>query len=185
MVNGKAKGNAWERKSAKELSKSLTDGASEYAVWRSNSSGGHSTILAKKGAEQGYSSKQVGDLVATGSDFELVNQFFDKFFVECKALKDFSLMPPINKKEEDILKQVLEEIRISQGKSPLVFLKRNNKAIVVITTGDSGRLLYKYVSSKESLIYEREEDKFYVIPYPLLLDKISGFLKSIQLLNED
>ncbi len=182
MVNPKQKGNEWERKSAKALSSRLTEGNSEYAIWRSNSSGGHSTILAKKEKESGYASKQVGDLVATGNEWEYVNQFFELFFVECKALKDFSLIPPVNKKEEDILSQVFREIEVSGGKSPIVILKRNNKSVVIITTGDSGRLLYKYVSSKQSLIYVKEDVNFYVFPYDIFLDNIMGFLKSRNLL---
>jgi hypothetical protein len=178
MVNPKTKGNDWERKSAKTLSSKLTQGNSEYAIWRSNSSGGHSTILAKKNKEMGYSSKQAGDLVATGNEWEYVNKFFELFFVECKALKDFSLIPPVNKKENDILNQVFREIEVSGGKSPIVILKRNNKSIVIITTGIKGKSLYKYIASKESLIYINNEIEFFVFPYELFLDNIVSFLKS-------
>ena len=131
-MNTKQKGNTFERKIAKILSLRLTNNKDEYACWRTASSGGMATINNyKKSKSLKEQSGDIKQVIQKGIYKELDN-FFDKFFVECKALKQFDLTPPHNKQILDIVSQ-LENEKNQCDKFILFILKRNNKDILIFT----------------------------------------------------
>lgn len=131
-MNTKQKGNTFERKIAKILSLRLTNNKDEYACWRTASSGGMTTINKNKKSKSLES--QSGDIkqVTEKGIYKDLDNFFDKFFVECKALKQFDLTPPYNKQILNIVSQ-LENERNQSNKLIFFILKRNNKDILIFT----------------------------------------------------
>jgi hypothetical protein len=163
-VNGKAKGNAYEREICKKLSKLLTLGEEEYAVWRSASSGAVATNILKKNnkTKESFLKAHSGDIVQAipVGQFPNLDIFFSKFFVETKFYKDLSLYPPYNKELKTFVSQLISE-KESSGKDILFIFKANNKADIVFTDHNfsSNVNLYNslqmtvYVSGKALDIY--------------------------------
>lgn len=81
MVNGKAKGNAYERELCRKISLWISEGQFDDLIWRSASSGAVHTIRSKKSATKGDYRSQVGDLC---SIHEMSAAFMNKFGVEAK-----------------------------------------------------------------------------------------------------
>jgi hypothetical protein len=134
-VNGKAKGNAYEREICKKISKLLTLGAEDYAVWRSASSGAVATNIGKKSkTKESFLKSQSGDIaqVIPKGQYEKLDEFFDKFFVETKFYKDLSLYPPYTKELKTFVAQLLGEKETS-GKDIIFIFKANNKSDIVFT----------------------------------------------------
>src|SRR5574343_851909 len=78
MVQGKSKGNSFERLIAKQLSLWLSEGKSDCCIWRSASSGSVATQRAKQNKE---SKNFYGDLSPTD---DIAQYLFDYFVIECK-----------------------------------------------------------------------------------------------------
>ena len=96
-INSKAKGNDWERKSARILSLILSDGKKTDLFWRTASSGALATVTKK------YDT-QMGDIQSVNKGFKL------KYHVECKSLSKISIFP-MSKKLKDILDKLSEKER--------------------------------------------------------------------------
>jgi hypothetical protein len=134
-VNGKAKGNSYERKICKELSKLLTLGEEEYAVWRSASSGAVATNLHKKTrTKESFLKSNSGDItqVIPQGEYKKLDEFFSKYFVETKHYKTFNLTPPFTKDIKEIFKQLKGEKEVS-GKDIIFIFKANNREELLIT----------------------------------------------------
>jgi hypothetical protein len=84
---GKRKGSSFERKICKELSlwvSSGLSGAKTDIFWRSAMSGGRATVMGRKGQKI----RQSGDICAVAPEG---HAFCDKWFVECKNIKELGL----------------------------------------------------------------------------------------------
>ena len=80
-VKSSAKGAAYERHCASELSLWITCDSTSDAVWRSAASGARATRQAAQGDRP---VAHVGDLVPALAE---AHEFFDQFVVECKRVK--------------------------------------------------------------------------------------------------
>lgn len=130
-MNVKAKGNKFEREIAEKLSLWLTKGAEKKAVWRSDSSGGTATMLAKKNEEQRYAIANSGDLksVCDRGLYPLVDTYFDNFVVETKHYKSIDFYPPFNKVLTSFFDACIREKEVTKKKSVLI-IKANNRKVL-------------------------------------------------------
>jgi hypothetical protein len=135
-VNGKAKGNAYERKICKDLSHLLTQGKEDYAVWRSASSGAVATVLRKKptNIKESFLKAHTGDIVQAipQGQYPELDNFFNRFFVETKFYKDLSLYPPFSKELRGFISQLSHEKEAS-GKFIFFVFKANNREELIFT----------------------------------------------------
>jgi len=131
-MNTKQKGNTFEREIAKKLSLFLTNNEDEYGCWRTASSGGMTTINKNK-KSKGLEN-QSGDIkqVIQKGIYKDLDEFFDKYFVECKSLKSFDLTPPYNKEILNIISQLQNEKK-QCNKFIFLVVKRNRKDILIFT----------------------------------------------------
>lgn len=131
-MNTKKKGNTFEREVCKQLSLRLTNNQDEYACWRTASSGGMATTNKYKNSKS--LKDQSGDIkqVIEKGIYKDLDDFFDKFFVECKSLKNFDLNVPYTKEVLDIVSQ-LENEKNQSGKLIFLVVKRNRKKILFFT----------------------------------------------------
>jgi hypothetical protein len=128
-VNGKAKGGQFERDMSKSLSRWLTGGKSEDALWRSAGSGSRSTNSVKKG--RGAIQNQASDLTASAIEGYLL---MDKFTVECKFYADLqfgSLLFNGTSKLLTFWKQAQRDSR-SVNKHAMLIAKQNRRPIVIV-----------------------------------------------------
>lgn len=128
-INGKAKGDQFERDMSKTLSRWLTKGKSEDALWRSAGSGSRSTNSVKKG--RGAIQNQASDLTASSIEgYQLV----DKFTIECKFYADLqfgSLLFNNTSKLLTFWKQAQRDSK-SVNKHAMLIAKQNRRPIVVV-----------------------------------------------------
>jgi hypothetical protein len=134
-MNTKQKGNTFERQVSKKLSLCLTNNEDEYGCWRTSASGATATINNYKKSKS--LKQQSGDItqVVQKGIYKNLDDFFDKFFVECKALKKFDLTPPYNKEILDVINQ-LDYEKKQCNKFIFFILKRNNRDVLLFTDTD-------------------------------------------------
>lgn len=127
-VNGKAKGNSFERDIAEKLSLWLTGQKEKRAAWRSDTSGGAATIWSKRKQEERYVKANAGDIrqIMEKGIYPSLDSFFDNFVVECKAYRDVVFYPPFNKTLQSFFIACIKEKQITH-KHPVLILKANNK----------------------------------------------------------
>ena len=133
---GKNKGSSFERKICKEMSLWFTENERDDVFFRSASSGAMATQRFKKGKN---TAGQQGDITST--DSEGIN-FINKFSIELKSYKDFSLDFLVYKNKSlihDFWKQCKEDAERS-GRNPLLIIKKNKRKEIIIFEHD----LYKY-----------------------------------------
>jgi len=121
MVNGKAKGGAFEREIAKKLSVWITGTSETNVLWRTAGSGARATQSYKSGRKQ---DAQIGDL---GSIHPAGHWFQQHFICECKNYKNLDLIPFIFKNKGILAgfwKKLLEESNI-YSRVPLLIAKQN------------------------------------------------------------
>lgn len=82
---GKRKGASFERAVCKQLSMWVSHGKQDDLFWRSAMSGGRSTVMLKRGK---VAANQAGDISAIS---DKGYTFTDRFFVECKNVRDLQL----------------------------------------------------------------------------------------------
>jgi len=166
MVNGKQKGNGFERLISKEISMCLT--GRDDMMWRTQNSGGRFTTRAKAGKE---TLNQEGDIAATSSETEW---FSNMFYVECKHYKDINLWSMITGKGIliDWIKDYLDR---SKHCNKLLFLviRQNNKPIVLLTP----TTIYTHVDADIKKIVKL---KFYIQKDELLIFDFKEFLKNVK-----
>lgn len=149
-INGKSKGNGFEREVSKKLSLHLTNGNEEMAIWRSSSSGATSTVGFKKKKTSLGLQTQSGDLIQVipKGSYHLLDAFFDTYMIEVKFLKSLDLSPNYSSQFKKIFTQLLRE-KEQSGKLIFFVLKRNGRDILILT--DS--VLYN-CKSVGSLVYQ-------------------------------
>lgn len=127
-VNGKKKGNSFERLISENLSLWLTNGKEKRACWRSDTSGAAATHWAKKGEEQRYVTANSGDIkqIVDKGEYLTLDNFFKTYVVECKCYAKIDLYPPYNKVLTSWFDQLLRE-KETTGKKAVLILKANNK----------------------------------------------------------
>ena len=125
---GKLKGGAYERKICKWLSLWFTENERDDVFFRSASSGAMATQRFKKGKK---TSGQQGDITST--DIEGIG-FINKFSIELKSYKDFSLDFLVYKNKSLIhawWNQCKGDAE-RDDKSPLLIIKKNKKKEIII-----------------------------------------------------
>lgn len=128
MPTGKNKGNAFERKMAKYLSKWWTDNRDDSVFWRSASSGAWATHLKLKGINV---KEQSGDLSVV-QDIECA--FIKEFYIELKHYKKFELRKLLQTQKDTLYKfwvTTCEEAE-SFSQYPLLIFKTNHIPEMVI-----------------------------------------------------
>jgi hypothetical protein len=127
-VNSKAKGSAFEREIAKQLSLWLTRGRREDVLWRSAMSGGRATVAHRKGKDV----RQCGDLCAVGPEG---HKFCDQFFIEIKHVKKLALdqflikgTGPLANFWKIVLREAKKHVR-----HPMLIARQNGWPIIVLT----------------------------------------------------
>lgn len=128
MKNPKAKGSAFERKVAAQLSLWITDGKRDDILWRSSISGGRATVALKKGVKH----FAVGDICSVAQEG---TRFCDTFFIECKHLRECDIGAALNGKGMLVkIWQKLHDQAFDHSKYPVLILKRNNQPTLWIAT---------------------------------------------------
>lgn len=155
--NPKAKGSAFERDTAKELSLWLSSGLRPDLFRRTVLSGGQFTNYAKRGKSLG----EAGDLAANHPDAMV---FTDKVVIECKHWKEIDFYQVLWKK--GLLWDALLKIKnegTSVGKSWVLIAKQNNRPTVIFfpapvfitPPATSGRLFARPVGGVPSFPHHR------------------------------
>lgn len=133
-VNGKSKGNKFERDISKKLSLYITNNEKSDTVWRSISSGAFATNKKKKGIKISHN---VGDLTTTSDESKL---FFDIFNVECKSYKkiDLTNLFTNNCLILDWYKKLYNDCEFNDdleyNKVPFLIYKQDFKPVIGVTT---------------------------------------------------
>ena len=125
---GKSKGSAFERKICKMLSLWFTENVRDDIFFRSASSGAMATQRFKKGKT---TSGQTGDITSTNSEGI---EFINKFSIELKSYKDFSLDFLVYKNKSlihDWWNQCKGDAE-RENKSPLLIIKKNSRPEILI-----------------------------------------------------
>ena len=134
--NGKSKGNNFERNISRKLSLWLTNNESDNMVWRTDTSGGRSTIKMKQNKMDDVIRDNIGDLkkVCERGKYEFIDMFFDKFLVElkCGYGNTFDFYPPFNKGLIHILYKSKKEA-FDANKCLFLVVKADRKKILVIS----------------------------------------------------
>ena len=125
---GKLKGGEFERKICKLLSLWYTENERDDVFFRSASSGAMATQRFKKGKK---TSGQQGD--TTSTDLEGI-KFINKFSIELKSYKDFTLDFLVYKNKSlihDWWKQCVVDAE-RENKNPLLIIKKNRREEIII-----------------------------------------------------
>lgn len=125
---GKAKGSAFEREVAKELSLWLTAGTDNKQLIRSVLSGGWNTGQSKEGW------RQIGDLAPNGPEGE---RFRARYAVECKHRRDIDLYGIWTRADAIVewwSKLQSECATVQPSPIPLLVFRANSRPIMAGTT---------------------------------------------------
>jgi hypothetical protein len=157
--SGKQKGNSFERLIATKLSLWLTDNKANDTIWRTDTSGGRSTINLKKNNITDVVKNNIGDLkqVLEKNIFKNLDEFFNIFFVELKiGYSDvFLFYLPLNKTFLEIVDKCIEQSKINNKFISLI-VKPDRKKEMFITN-------YKFnVEFKNNLSFKHKEQNFYI-----------------------
>jgi hypothetical protein len=128
MTIGKIKGGEFERAICKKLSRWVTDGEREDVFWRSAMSGGRATI-------RGTEVRQAGDICAVAEEGW---EFCNKWFVECKHVKELNIIAFFLKKESGELRRFWEVARDKaalHSRVPMLIACQNRVPIIVLSKG--------------------------------------------------
>ena len=130
---GKQKGSVMERVICKQLSLWVSKGENVDLFWRSAMSGGRATVA--KGTV-----RQSGDISAVAPEGHVLA---DKFYIECKHLKDISLDGLI-KGNGPLLKiwQTTQDEAAKYNKIPSLIFRQNHWPVVFCTSDTGARLLH-------------------------------------------
>ena len=140
-----AKGSAWERAVAKELSLWLTNNERDDIFARNATSGAAFTIASKRGKS---TSRMPGDLMAA---HPLAFEFLNKISVECKHMAslalenylfDFSGRSPMTK-----IVKLAEEQAKSVGLAYMIIAKQNRRDPLILVPWDLGQMLVTSASA--------------------------------------
>jgi len=132
----KNKGNAFEREVAKKLSLWLTDNVLSDAVWRSDTSGGRSTLRIKKGEKKTQNMiDNAGDLksVIPQGQYDNLDRFFNQFCVELKFYKEINMRIPLKGHLVKFFDQCLQQQAQTQ-KDIFLVVKSNRKKTLIFTS---------------------------------------------------
>jgi hypothetical protein len=132
----KQKGNSFERAIAVKLSNWLTNNVMDNAIWRTDTSGGRSTINIKKNNINSVVKDNIGDLKqVVGIDkFNNLDTFFKTFFIELKIgyRGTFIFNLPLNKDLKYIIDKCIEQSKIIQ-KCFCLIIKQDRKKEMIVT----------------------------------------------------
>ena len=140
-MNGKNKGNDFERYISKTLSLWWTDNTNDGVFWRTSNSGGRYTVRKKTGVDTYHQDGDICDVDPIGKPF------CDKFVLELKAYKTINLWDIVNNKGTII--EWWNKVKASAtecNKEPLLIMKSNNKPIICMTTSTGYSTLDPYLS---------------------------------------
>lgn len=128
LGGGKAKGSNFERTICVRFSLWVSGGKLRDLFWRSSMSGGRATIIRTKGE----SNRQGGDICSVAPEGHTLT---DRFFMECKHVKDIRLETfilanrgPIAEWWKKACKQAKESDR-----QPVLIIKGNHCPIITIS----------------------------------------------------
>ena len=149
MKSPKNKGNSFERFMSKKLSLWLTDGQSDNVVWRTDTSGGRSTVKIKHEKMDSVVSANIGDLkrVSVLGEYPAVDLFFNRFMVElkCGYSNAFEMYPPLSKIFETIIDKAIKD-SFNANKRLALIVKSDRKKILFISDylfkNEKGRFFY-------------------------------------------
>ena len=124
-INGKSKGNEFERHVSKTLSLWWTSGETDSVFWRTQNSGARYTIRKRVDKDTYHQGGDICDVDPIGKPF------CDKFMIELKCYKVIDLWNMIN--ENGFLVEWWNKLNASASdanKIPLLIVKQNNKPIL-------------------------------------------------------
>src|SRR6266550_5759186 len=121
------KGQAFERKTCKQLSLWITNGEREDCFWRTAMSGGRATVHHKRGVEI----RQGGDICAVVPEG---HEFCDYWFVELKHYRDLDIASFLLKDKGTLARFWKKTIQQAErhNRSPMLIAKQNNFPTLVI-----------------------------------------------------
>jgi len=162
---GKAKGNSYERKICRIISKFWSNDKHKDLCWRSASSGAKGTITRTK--TKAYH----GDLVATSP---LIEPLFQKFCIELKHYKkidEFSYLRDV--KNQGILpfwKQTVRSARLSQ-RIPILIYKANNKPDMIVCE--------EHLLATKHLLFSNKPIRYISFGGALICFTLESFLRNV------
>lgn len=144
---GKQKGAAFERQICKQLSRWVSGEEREDIFWRSAMSGGRATVMLKSNKK---ARAQVGDVSAVDSAGQI---FIDKFYVECKFLKDLNLGAFITRQSLGGIVQIWRDLigdSAQYDKFPFLVAKQNQYPTLLILDGRGEAIFRPYGHARET-----------------------------------
>lgn len=153
-MNSKSKGNSFERKISKLLSKWISRNETDNALWRVIDSGSRFTKLKNK--NQDILKNRSGDITFLDEEYKW---FTDLFSIEVKFYKNLNLETFLFKgtgKINDFWKQVTNQC-IDNNKIPLLIVKQNYMPEICLTN-DKG---YHFFGNKYFVYYRQMNIYFY------------------------
>jgi hypothetical protein len=137
---GKQKGSSFERAVCARLSMWITKGEKEDVFWRSAMSGGRGTQLKARFAATG--GHAVGDICAVAPEGHALT---DKFFVECKHVKNLSIQTFLLGQEKGLLhsfwQKACEQAK-QHGKEPMLIAKQNFQPTLLVMNASRASALF-------------------------------------------
>jgi len=166
MVNGKRKGNNYEREISKNLSLWISNNKSDDLFWRSQGSGGRHTVRYKKNLTL---EGQSGDIASTHSGIS--EDFLKIFCVEVKFYKDINIWGMITKTKKGILdfwEQAYKKAR-QVKKLPILIVKENYRPALFISNR-AFSMLTKKLKLRPELEVNLSYQKLFIWKFKDILD---------------
>lgn len=163
MVNGKSKGNAFERSISKKLSLWLSDDSDDHLFWRTESSGGRFTQRKKLGKN---TDNQEGDITSVRESSKCVS---DLIAFECKFHKNIDFFNMILGR--GIVFEWYKKLREDCGnKYPCLIIKQNYKDTLFIC----GRNFDMDFGVKPSCNIYLDQDRLSIFLFEDFLKTVNG-----------
>ncbi len=137
MVNGKAKGAAFERSICVKLSLWVSHGKHEDCFWRASMSGGRSTVAARRGKRLAAQAGDISCIHPIGAPLT------DRFYLECKSYLELNFAGLLTGKG-NLVNFWAETVIQSRNyhKEPLL-IAHQNRYPTMLCTSEKGAWLLK------------------------------------------
>lgn len=175
-MNGKAKGNVFERSIAKKLSLWLSDNSRDDLLWRTSNSGGRATVRSKKNLT---TSNSDGDIASTSPDTQW---FSDHIYLELKHYKNLNFLSLLTSPTGQI-QGWWKTARSQAGtKHPILIIRQNNQPILWLCPQSLGfrMTLNCQVSPKATFTLDSDEVLYCFLFTEVLNCNSSAFRSSIE-----
>jgi hypothetical protein len=181
---GKSKGSSFERLISKHLSEWYSEGKRSDLFWRTQNSGGRSTMRFKRGL---LTENQDGDVSSVSDESKLFSSILS---IECKHYSTVHLWSLISGKKDGLLSFWDQAFRQAKNaeKIPCLIVRENYRPTLFITSNElysellticsvEPRLIAKIKNQPDLFIYDLERDILKIEP-KLFKEMLKSIFKS-------